>query len=99
MSSNNPYDAVPEIDFAPESTEQILSDMVDAYEQSIFELTGRREKLPVSSREKIILNTMAYLISLLYPEFGNRATMNLPKNSTGLGKTLFFSRSFNIGLL
>ena len=52
MSSNNPYDAVPEIDFAPESTEQILSDMVDTYEQSIFEQTGRMEKLPTASREK-----------------------------------------------
>lgn len=98
MSSNNPYDAVPEIDFAPESTEQILSDMVDAYEQSIFEQTGRREKLPVSSREKIILNTMAYLISLLYQEFGNRAKMNLPKYSTGIWRTLFFQRLFNIPL-
>ena len=83
MSSNNPYDAVPEIDFAPESTEQILSDMVDTYEQSIFEQTGRMEKLPVASREKIILNTMAYLISELYQDFGNRAKMNLPKYSAG----------------
>ena len=83
MSSNNPYDAVPEIDFAPESTEQILSDMVDTYEQSIFEQTGRMEKLPTASREKIILNTMAYLISELYQDFGNRAKMNLPKYSAG----------------
>lgn len=83
MSSNNPYDAVPEIDFAPESTEQILSDMVDTYEQSIFEQTGRMEKLPTASREKIILNTMAYLISELYQDFENRAKMNLPKYSAG----------------
>lgn len=83
MSSNNPYDAVPEIDFAPESTEQILSDMVDTYEQSTFEQTGRMEKLPAASREKIILNTMAYLISELYQDFGNRAKMNLPKYSAG----------------
>lgn len=74
---------MPEIDFAPESTEQILSDMVDTYEQSIFEQTGRREKLPTSSREKIMLNTMAYLVSALYQRFGDRAKMNLPKYSTG----------------
>ena len=83
MSSNNPYDSVPEIDFAPESTEQILSDMVDTYEQSIFEQTGRMEKLPAASREKMMLNTMAYLISELYQEFENRAKMNLPKYSAG----------------
>jgi len=54
MSSNNPYDAVPEIDFAPESTEQILSDMVDTYEQSIFEQTGRMEKLPTADRKSVV---------------------------------------------
>ena len=65
MPSNNPYDAVPDIDFVPETTEEILEELVDTYEQVLSEEIGQAEKLPVASREKIILNTMAYELSVL----------------------------------
>ena len=66
MPSNNPYDNVPDIDFAPESTEQILSEMTDVYENILSRETGQVQKLKKSSREQIILNTMAYMVSVLY---------------------------------
>ena len=83
MPSNNPYDAVPDIDFVPETTEEILEELVDTYEQVLSEETGQTEKLPVSSREKIILNTMAYELSVLAQLFNDRAKQNLPKYSRG----------------
>ena len=45
MPSNNPYDAVPDIDFVPETTEEILEELVDTYEQVLSEETGQTEKL------------------------------------------------------
>ena len=83
MPSNNPYDAVPDIDFVPETTEEILEELVDTYEQVLSEETGQAEKLPVASREKIILNTMAYELSVLAQLFNDRAKQNLPKYSRG----------------
>ena len=83
MPSNNPYDVVPDIDFVPETTEEILEELVDTYEQVLSEETGQTEKLPVASREKIILNTMAYELSVLAQLFNDRAKQNLPKYSRG----------------
>ena len=81
MPSVNPYDAVPDIDFAPESTEEIQERMIQTYEDALEAETGQRQTLPLASRERIMLNTMAYLVSGLYQLFGNRAKMNLPKYS------------------
>lgn len=83
MPSVNPYDAVPDIDFAPESTAEIQERMIQTYEDALEAETGQRQTLPLASRERIVLNTMAYLVSGLYQLFGNRAKMNLPKYSTG----------------
>ena len=42
MQSNNPYDFIPDIDFAPETAEVILGRLEDTYE-------GELEKLRKSS--------------------------------------------------
>lgn len=79
----NPYDTVPDISFAPESTEQINEEMTATYERVLAKETGKPEKIKLSSRERILLNTMAYQISLLAQLFDYRAKQNLPKYSSG----------------
>ena len=83
MQSNNPYDFIPDIDFAPETAEVILGRLEDTYEGELEKLTGQSEKLPVASREKIILNTMAFELAAISQLFADRAKMNLPKYSRG----------------
>ena len=83
MQSNNPYDFIPDIDFAPETAEVILGRLEDTYEGELEKLTGQSEKLPVASREKIIMNTMAFELAAISQLFADRAKMNLPKYSRG----------------
>lgn len=83
MQSNNPYDFIPDIDFAPETAETILGRLEDTYENELEKLTGQSEKLPVASREKIILNTIAFELAAISQLFADRAKMNLPKYSRG----------------
>lgn len=82
-SAANPYDFIPDIDFAPETAEVILGRLEDTYEGELEKLTGQSEKLPVASREKIILNTMAFELAAISQLFADRAKMNLPKYSWG----------------
>ena len=79
----NPYDALPDIDFTIGDTESITNEMIATYEKILSQETGKREKLPLSSRERLILLTMAYQISVLSQKFADRARMNLPKYSRG----------------
>ena len=83
MQSNNPYDFIPDIDFAPETAETILGRLEDTYENELEKLTGQSEKLPVASREKIILSTIAFELAAISQLFADRAKMNLPKYSRG----------------
>lgn len=80
---SNPYDFIPDIDFSPETAETILGRLEDIYERELEKQTGRNEKLPTSSRERIILSTMAFELDAISKLFADRAKMNLPKYSRG----------------
>ena len=79
----NPYDLLPDIDFSIGDTEKIKNEMISTYEKILSEETGKREKLPLASRERLILLAMTYQISVIAQKFANLAKMNLPKYSKG----------------
>lgn len=80
---DNPFDKIPEIDFAPVSTESLVSEMVSEYERVYEEETGTKQSLPVASESKIMLNAVAALGVNLHRLIDDGLKQNLLKYSRG----------------
>ncbi len=78
---DNPLDLIPEIDFSPETQEEILAEMIADYEVEYLRITGEKKTLVPSSEERIYINTEAYRFFLTYRLIDYCAKMNLLKYS------------------
>lgn len=80
---DNPLEQIPEISFVPKNAEQMLQEMVQKYEEEYQKQTGEKKTLPLSSKERIFLNTQALLFYQAYNLIDHAAKMNSLKYSTG----------------
>lgn len=81
--SENPFDKIPDIDFAPISADALVSEMVQEYERVYFEETGTKQSLAVSSETKILINSVATMGVNLHRLIDNGIKQNLLKYSKG----------------
>lgn len=81
--SENPFDRIPDIDFAPKTADSLISEMVQEYERSYEVETGIKESLPTASRDKIIINSAAAVGVQLHRLIDDGVKQNLLKYSRG----------------
>lgn len=79
----NPLELLPDINFDPRSTDEILTEMITDYESEYELQTGEKTSLPLSSRERIFINTQAARFAAAYQLIDRGCKMNLLKYSEG----------------
>lgn len=75
----NPFENIPEVQFADTDMEKLLSEMIADYEGEYFRQTGVKKSIVPASQERIELYTEAYRFHLIYQMIDRGLKMNLLK--------------------
>lgn len=76
-------DFLPDISFVPYSLEQMIDSMIAAYEEEHLKLSGKAQKVEISSPEHVMLQTQAYRLYQVYEQIDFCAKQNFIKYATG----------------
>lgn len=83
MTTDNPLQNIPDIDFAPQKVDDIIGEMVRDYEAEYYRQTGKQKSIVPASEERIILYTEAARFFAAYQMIDQGCKMNLLKYSKG----------------